>query len=335
METIKLNFSVDGAFITRLAREKCHEDGRLAYAIDLLTSCMQTDQLTTQEIEQRAYDILNGRAELKGIYPGPDYRFEYIPGKEKSNDISDAFVAMQKKLTEKEEHIQALQRRYLYLYDSISEWERNRILKAYINDGYLEDDPHFLEPIDADGMQGEDEYNAALYDLQDEVELRNAVGGRVIMSTDPMSPVFRVSQTMQNPTKALNEYMSRMTSDDDTSNDYGWLEPNGTYHPVEWGEHAKWAAAYLDEHYPYENEKFANLYFRTGPDGKRQYINNGDVLVYSLGWVLIDNPSQGLGRHTCRPHYPMTKAQKEFLYDYYTKRKMTHEANALYENDND
>lgn len=40
--------------------------------------------------------------------------------------------------------------------------------------------------------------------------------------------------------------------------DYGWLEPNGTFHAVEWGLHGQWANEYLDEHYPFD--KCANMY---------------------------------------------------------------------------
>lgn len=332
-ETRQLSWSVDGDFITKIAREKCHDEGKLAYAIELLMGCLQCDQLTEKEIEQRAYDILNGRARLTGVYPGPDYRLEYIEGKEHANDIADAFANLAKKLEDEKQKNQALQRRYLFLCDHMSEWELTRALKAYINDGYIDDDAHFFEPLEIDeDMPGQDTLNAVMYELSEEYNERRIYGGRVIASTDASSPAA-ISRILADPDKALREVVDRITSDD-RDDEYGWLEPNGTYHPVEWGDHAKWAAAYLDEHYPFipgPNGCHAELYYRNLPDGTREYINNGDVLVYSLGWILIDNPGQGMGRHTCRPDRPMTKAQKEFLFDYYTKRGATREANALYD----
>lgn len=333
METRQLHFSVEGDFITNFAREKCHNEGKLAYAVELLINCMQCDQLTDKEIEQRAYDILNGRARLTGTYPEPDYRLEYIPGKENANDIADAFVKMQQKVDEQKTKLEALQRRYLFMCDHIPEWQLSRALKAYVNDGYVEDDPTFYEPIYADDVPGQDAYNAALSELLDNIEDdRNSDYGRILASTDPTSPAA-ISRIFENPTKVVDEFVDRILSDD-RDDEYGWLEPNGTYHPVEWGKHAEWAADYLEKHYPFTpgpNGSHAELYYRTKPDGSREYINNGDVLVYSLGWVLIDNPAQGMGRHTCRPDRPMTKAQKEFLFDYYTKRGDAHKANALYE----
>lgn len=334
-ETRALHFSVDGDFLTEFAREKCYNEGKLTYAVELLISGMQCDQLTDAQIEQRAYDILNGRARLTGTYPGPDYRLEYIPGKEKSTDIADAFVNMQKKLEDEKKKLEAMYRRYLFMCDHIPEWQLSRALKAYVNEGYVEDDPTFYEPIYADDVPGQDEYNAALFELTEELEENSNINyGRVLASTDPTSPAA-ISRVLADPAKAVDEFIERIHSDD-RDDEYGWLEPNGTYHPVEWGKHAEWAANYLDEHYPFipgPNGCYAELYYRNKPDGTKEYINNGDVLVYSLGWVLIDNPAQGMGRHTCRTDRPMTKAQKEFLFDYYTKRGASREANALYDND--
>ena len=111
--------------------------------------------------------------------------------------------------------------------------------------------------------------------------------------------------------------------------DYGWLEPNGTWHPVKWGYHSSWAKEYLDEHYPFKD--CASLYWHVDDNGVRHHIVNGDVLIYSLGWILLDNPYQGLARVTRNTSKDMTKDQKDFLFTYYLERGRNEEANKLFE----
>ena len=103
---------------------------------------------------------------------------------------------------------------------------------------------------------------------------------------------------------------------------YGWLEPNGTFHPVPWGEHQAWAEEYLDNNYP--ESSHSELY---------GVFCGGDILTNKLGFILLHNPSQGIAQYTMSPHHRMTKAQKEFLYDYYTKRGHNDLASNLYEED--
>lgn len=123
----------------------------------------------------------------------------------------------------------------------------------------------------------------------------------------------------------LNEYIKRMQMD--TDNDYGWLEPDGTFHPVDWGKHAEWAGDFLKTQYP--KEKYPDMYWHDLPNQGRKPIETGDVMTYKLGWICIDNPAQGLGRPQ-KIGKPMTKAQKEFLYGYYVDRHETAEANRIY-----
>jgi hypothetical protein len=114
----------------------------------------------------------------------------------------------------------------------------------------------------------------------------------------------------------LFSYLKRWhDSDEHSTGDYGWLEPNGTFHEVEWGNHQEWAQEYINK----------NL------SDKITAIDNefGDLLV-ERGWVLLHNPSQGIAFPTKDPSKRYTKAQKEFLYDYYTERGCKEEANAIF-----
>ena len=55
-----------------------------------------------------------------------------------------------------------------------------------------------------------------------------------------------------------------------------------------------------------------------------------DYLVLVKGWLLLHNPRQGVPFLTSGDR-PMTKAQREALFDYYTKYGMKKEASALYQ----
>lgn len=113
----------------------------------------------------------------------------------------------------------------------------------------------------------------------------------------------------------LDSFITRMTDKKEhTTGDYGWLEPNGTFHEVEWGEHQDWANRYVEEHFP---------------DQCEDIVESGDWLT-DRGWVLIHNPSQGIAFATGSLVRDMTKAQKEFLYDYYTERDCKREANKVW-----
>ena len=64
----------------------------------------------------------------------------------------------------------------------------------------------------------------------------------------------------------------------------------------------------------------------------RKELGAGDWLV-ERGWVLLHNPSRGIAFPTKNPVKEYTKAQKEFLYDYYMERDCKKEANAIWQED--
>lgn len=49
------------------------------------------------------------------------------------------------------------------------------------------------------------------------------------------------------------------------------------------------------------------------------------------GWVLLHNPAHGIAFPTRSATRSYTKAQKEFLYDYYMERDCKKEANEVWE----
>lgn len=97
-------------------------------------------------------------------------------------------------------------------------------------------------------------------------------------------------------------------SEESKQSDYGWLSPNGTFYPVEFGNHQAWAASYLLSLYrsgkiSYEQSNLRNK------------GNAGDSLV-EMGWVLIHNPSRFSVKITRDETKRITQSQREFLYSY-------------------
>lgn len=125
----------------------------------------------------------------------------------------------------------------------------------------------------------------------------------------------------------LAGFMKRMLDEEKHSTeDYGWLAPDGTFHEVEWGNHQEWAQNYIEEHFPeVVDDSDVDLQQKCNVG----LIGAGDWLV-ERGWILLHSPSQGIAFPTRNPLKRYTKAQQEFLYDYYMERGKEKEANSVY-----
>lgn len=135
-------------------------------------------------------------------------------------------------------------------------------------------------------------------------------------------------ETNEDKQKAQVDCFIERMMDENTyaTEDYGWLAPNGTFYAVEWGEHQEWAQSYIEKNFPDTRENDTidiQMKSHTG------LIGAGDYLV-ERGWVLLHNPSQGIAFSTKNPVKEYTKAQKEFLYDYYMERGKEAEANKVW-----
>lgn len=131
----------------------------------------------------------------------------------------------------------------------------------------------------------------------------------------------------------LDSLIKRMMDEEEhTTDDYGWLEPNGTFHAVEWGNHQEWANDYLDKNLTQEEQFAAMVEINASGMTKScpDVIGAADYLV-RRGWVLLHNPYQGIAIPTRDTARAYTKAQKEFLYDYYMERNCEKEANEVWE----
>lgn len=119
------------------------------------------------------------------------------------------------------------------------------------------------------------------------------------------------------PTPA-QEFIDRMIGTEEEVAPYGFFSPDGEFHPVEWADHERFACDYIRAHDDWENVLKNDMHTGT------------DYLVLVKGWLLLHNPRQGVPFLTSGDR-PMTKAQREALFDYYTKYGMKKEASALYQ----
>lgn len=121
----------------------------------------------------------------------------------------------------------------------------------------------------------------------------------------------RVTEADMNP--LLRSFLDQAEIERQHDDNYGWLEPDGTFHPVEFAEHQGWAYRYITESRPDLNEEFKS-WAKTVP-----FDGAGDFLV-SKGWVLLHNPGMGVAFVTQEDGARLTKTQMEFLFGYYTDR---------------
>lgn len=292
-----LHFTIEGEYITNVAREKLFVEKDLAGAIRILRSSLCSDEISSDEQLMLCLQILHGAASIKGRSGTDDYGVVVRDDTEECPTNLSSIAQLISDLAAENKRLNDEKQELLSKISFLAEQFPNYKLMN-VNENYYAETG---EPLFSDM---EIPYWAKQSD-----------------STDTMLESFLEQRRREDMAIKKGEELEC---------DYGWLEPDGTWHPVEWGLHSEWAATWLDEHMPFaENPK---IYWRIDAAGNRHHITNGDVLVFSLGWILLDSPWKGLAKPTSDPSREMTKAQKEFLYDYFTKRKRNDEANAIYGN---
>lgn len=115
----------------------------------------------------------------------------------------------------------------------------------------------------------------------------------------------------------LQSFLTQAKIDQEFDDNYGWLDPQGVFYPVDWGEHHLFAidVAERNNWLPECREKYNGDIFKSG-----------DFLTKEKGWILLHNPSHGVAFVTRCEAKRITKAQREFLYAYYSDRGLRNEA---------
>lgn len=296
-ETRKLSFSITGEFITKTAREMLR-DNKLASALELLMNCLVTDQAPKLQILGLALAILNGDYELRGTYPGDDYGAVETSQHGQARNLMDHQESLRKKLSELEERNRALTQKLIFVQEYLRE-------NAYLFDQREFEDAYRNE-FDGDFFEKTDDDIEAESALQILSAWDNAQSNDAAMPSGP-SPV--------------EDMLARLHAG--SEDDYGWLFPDGTFYPVDFGEHTKWAIDYLTEHDPEYQQKVLT--------GETRFDLATDTLEKQFKAVLLHNPQWGVAGISDETANRLTKTQREWLFDYYTKRNQPALANKLYQ----
>lgn len=182
MEERTMTFSINGDFITRLAREKCHYEGKMEYAINLLESCLESDEITDNERKGLAFAILDGRAEITGHIPGDDYRFHYLDQRDERWNVAKTLEKLHERAEQAEKELHQVEEKLGFVASGyMSSWERREAQKQY----------------------------------------REETGEKLFANME--------EESESTGSALLDSFIKRMETG--TDDDYGWLEPNGTFHP--------------------------------------------------------------------------------------------------------
>lgn len=288
----ELHFSITGEFITTCAREMLYYENNLSGALDLLKNCLVRDDLTPETIDGIALSILNGDKEIRGTYPGDDYGV-YSTETKPERTLETWGNNLKQKLNEAEDATRRLSDKLCCIANFVPDYLTKDIDRDW--------EANYCDPEDTD---------------------RSIFGTNGTLSTKAdLSPEL---------SGILNDVIDRLSSPDDAGPDYGWLMADGTFYPVDWGNHNGFAYDYCQEHFPewytelpqYDPEKNEHL-------PSLFHDRAGDYLTEKKHAILLHNPSLGTAIVTAS-HEP-TKAQKEFLFDYYTKRNKRELASRLYD----
>lgn len=264
-----LSFTIEGKTITDIAREHFYVRNDLSKALDLLCAGLQSDQLDEYQRIALALRVLDGKAEIRGTYPGDSYGLYDLEEPNPRFNIANHISKLSDELESTKKELHELQMQF-----SIAAEQLTDIQKREANQFWFQLDSDHKRPIFEDV-----EAVPSLFDI----------------------------------TTLLGDSMTKVEESKTSTSDYGWLEPSGTFHEVDFAEHETWAyeticeRGWKDE---YNVSEFGGLY------------SCGDFLVGRKGFVLLHNPGMGIARVDRSEIRPLTKAQREFLFDYYIERNL-------------
>lgn len=341
-----MTFTLDGQFITNLARERLYQNHDLKAAIDLLLSCTVTDKISESEHYAIAIDILEGRKELRGIYPGDEYGVYDCEPKSSTKTLASLINDMDAQLKRLNDQLQNIGIKVGFMREHLDDYQMASLNKAWHEEMYDSSaEPgeacaekwlfpdHYSARKSGIGrsalLSGLSEILTTSYPEDTNPETRTSAVNRQIYNIMQAMPELNPDNQTEGITSPVDNYLTGMQHN--KGDDYGWLSPTGDFTPVQWGKHQDWAAEYITAHpklfgLPADNEQELH---RISEDMLIESAA-GDKLI-ERGWILMHSPSMGVGLPTGREPFRPTKAQKEFLYDYYTDRNLPAMANKYYE----
>jgi len=299
-ETKTLSFSIDGSFITKLAKEWLFLENKPYEKVEeLLLSCMCGTNESQAQLKIHAQNILLGRAEFQGNSGDGSFKLVYLDDHLNDNNVFTKYGELSNKYKELEERFNETNSEYIKLIECLENWE------AY------------------DELDVSDLGNSHIRQLLVKIDKSN---NKTYTYWNDGSKEVHVNTG----SSMLDSYLKAQKQDVK----YGWLDPTGKFYESSWGCHQSWVyysitygkdgygkpditegkyeltdlSRYYDEYL-----ELCNGFIHAGYEG-------GDFLT-KKGWFLIHSPANGIPVITSDTSRRLTKAQREFLFDYYTDLK--------------
>ena len=188
----------------------------------------------------------------------------------------------------------------------------------------------FLFTVDVDGFVENVKEYAASFDVDEHIEMwimAKRSGTQGVPSTrELVRDAEDIDKMLQELAVALEASVMALTAarrrtrrrggDVMDDLDYGWLAPDGTFTESPWGTHEESAMQIIDD----KNHRWGHEYSAwidgwKAKDPCTEHYMCRDFLVEEKGYCLIDSP------HLCgicvTYEKPLTKKQREFLYEYF------------------
>lgn len=297
-EVKTLRFGITGEFVTKIAREWFFLEGKDYKVVEeLLLSCMCGTDIPEGELKLMAQDILLGKAEFRGGSADDTFRYVTLDTPAKTNLFTEYSKARQE-VERLKNALADTDKQYSNLLDALRSWWEGNAEEA-------------LEFVESKEVK---ELLLDLMALYDQVSIVYTPGyGKVAKFPD--NEVV-IQKTTGEP--ILDSFMAQQRIEAKHKDNYGWLEPDGTFHPVPWCDHQEFAAKTIEQRGWWDE-------FDRWDDDTSIYCN-GDFLTMVKGWVLLHNPGRGVALVTRDESKRLTKAQKEFLFGYFADRNMPDKA---------
>ncbi len=150
-----MHFSVQGELITRLARERVFYENppRIKYAIDLLMSCLESDQMSEGDRLLLAVKILNGEARIVGTYPEDDYGVEMLEKPEGKFNLMERIERVAQEVEDLKKERRELSDKLACVAEELdlSPWKMRAINRTWRTDYGGENDIFDVDPSDGCG----------------------------------------------------------------------------------------------------------------------------------------------------------------------------------------
>ncbi len=301
MEKQTLTFGITGEFLTKIAREWYFIEHK-PYSVveELLLSCLTGTDTPTGKLKLMIQDILLGRSELRGNSWDGTFGYVELDGPAPVNLVEE-YAKICNQLGESELERKKVTERHLALVDALRYWIEGSIEDALD----VVKEHHGINDLVID-----------LLNMTGDITVDIYPGGLRKVHIPDAAEVEIERESTGSP--MLDSFFKQLDIEKKHPDSYGWLEPDGTFNPVPWCEHQDFAFRTIRERGWWDDYK--------NTDDSCDYSMCGDYLTRKRGWVLLHNPGQGVAIVTRNESRPLTRAQREFLFDYYSDRKMPDKA---------